>query len=40
MLNRIVLAVIVAVGVTLACTLLGGILASLEVKIAVTVGKP
>lgn len=38
MLKRVVLAVIVAVVVTLACILLGGILASLEVKVAVKVG--
>lgn len=38
MLSRIALAVVVAVVVTLACILLGGILATLEVDIAVTVG--
>lgn len=38
MLSRIVLAVVVAVVVTLACILLGGILITLRVDIAVAVG--
>ena len=38
MLSRLVLAVVVAVVVTLACILLGGILISLTVAVAVTVG--
>jgi hypothetical protein len=38
MISRIVLAVVVAVAVGLGCMLLGGILASLNVPIAVTVG--
>ncbi len=38
MLARIILAVVVAVAVGLACILLGGILVSLEVPIAVTIG--
>jgi hypothetical protein len=39
MLSRLVLAVVVAVVVTLACILLGGILKSLDVAIAVTIGE-
>lgn len=39
MLSRIVLAVVVGVVVTLACVLVGVILQSLTVAIAVTVGK-
>lgn len=38
MLKRIILAVIVAIAVTLGCYLLGAILAALKVDIAVTVG--
>ncbi len=38
MLSKIILAVIVAVVVTLACVLLGGILITLTVSIAVTIG--
>lgn len=38
MLNRVVQAVIVAVVVTLACLLLGAVLAALKIDIAVTVG--
>lgn len=38
MFSKIVLAVVVAVVVTLACILVGGILISLEVAIAVTIG--
>lgn len=38
MLSRLVLSVVVAVIVTLACILLGGILVALSVSIAVTVG--
>jgi len=38
MLSKLVLAVIVAVAVTLGCVLVGGILASLNVAIAVTIG--
>lgn len=38
MLSRIVLAVVVAVIVTLACVLVGGILITLQVPVAVTVG--
>ena len=39
MISRIVLAVVVAVVVTLACLLLGGILETLKVAIAVTIGQ-
>ncbi len=39
MLNRIVLSVLVAVVVTLACILVGGILITLTVAVAVTVGQ-
>lgn len=39
MLNRIALAIVVAVVVTLACILLGAILSALKVDIAVTVGE-
>lgn len=39
MIRKIVLAVIVAVVVTLACILLGNLLQALEVKVAVTVGE-
>lgn len=38
MLSRIVLAIVVAVVVTLGCVLVGGILISLSVAVAVTVG--
>lgn len=38
MLSKLVLAVVVAVIVTLACVLVGSILISLEVAIAVTIG--
>jgi hypothetical protein len=38
MLQRLILAVVVAVVVTLGCVLIGGILASLGVAIAVTIG--
>lgn len=38
MLGRLVLAVVVAVVVTLACFLLGAILVTLKVEIAVTIG--
>jgi hypothetical protein len=38
MLSRLVLAVVVAVVVTQACVLVGGILASLGISIAVTIG--
>lgn len=38
MLSRLVLAVVVAVVVTLGCILVGGILATLNVDVAVTVG--
>lgn len=38
MLSRIVLAVVVAVVVTLACILVGGLLAALTVPVATTVG--
>ena len=38
MIGKIVLAVVVAVVVTLACILLGGILETLKVAIAVTIG--
>lgn len=38
MLSRIVLAVVVAVVVTLACYLVGGILQELKVVIAITIG--
>lgn len=38
MLSRIVLAVVVAVIVTLACVLVGGILITLDVSVAVAVG--
>ena len=38
LLARIVLAVVVAVAVTLGCMLVGGILAALDVEIAVTIG--
>lgn len=38
MISRLILAVVVAVLVTLACVLLGNILADLTVKIAVTIG--
>lgn len=38
MLRQIVLSVVVAVVVTLACVLLGAILITLEVNIAVTIG--
>ena len=38
MLSKVILAVIVAVVTTLGCVLLGGILASLGVTIAVTIG--
>jgi Tfp pilus assembly protein PilN len=39
MLRRLALAVVVAVVVTLACVLLGGILATLQISIAVTIGQ-
>ena len=39
MLSRLVLAVVVAVIVTLACVLLGGILVTLNVAVAVTIGE-
>lgn len=39
MLRKLILAVVVAVVVTLACFLLGGILADLKVDIARTIGK-
>lgn len=38
MLGKLVMAVIVAVVVTLACALLGAILVTLEVEVAVTIG--
>lgn len=38
MFNKLVLAVVVAVVVTLACILVGGILIALKVAIAVTIG--
>ena len=38
MINRIILAVVVGVAVTLACVLVGGLLATLKVDFAVTVG--
>lgn len=38
MIQRLVLSVVVAVVVTLACALLGGILVSLDVAIAVVIG--
>lgn len=38
MLSKLVLAVVVAVAVTLACILIGGILVSLSVPVAVTIG--
>lgn len=38
MISRLVLAVVVAVVVTLGCVLLGGILAGLSVAVAVTIG--
>ena len=38
MLSRLILAVVIAVIVTLACVLLGDILASLNVAIATTIG--
>lgn len=38
MLNRLILAVIVAVVVTLACVLLGSILVNLRVDVAIAVG--
>lgn len=38
MLSKLVLSVVVAVVVTLACILVGGILISLTVSIAVTIG--
>ena len=38
MLKRLVLAVVVAVVVTLACYLVGGILEALKVEVAVTIG--
>lgn len=38
MLSRVILAVVVAVVVTLACVLVGGILETLKVAVAVTVG--
>lgn len=38
MINKLVLAVVVAVVVTLACVLVGGILQSLSVSVATTVG--
>lgn len=38
MLRRIILAVVLAVGVTLACYLLGTILDNLKVQIALTIG--
>lgn len=38
MLRNIILAVIVAIAVTLVCILLGSILVALEVSIAVTIG--
>lgn len=39
MLSKLVRAVVVAVVVTLACVLIGGILVALEVAIAVTIGE-
>lgn len=39
MLGRVILAVVIAVVVTLGCALLGGILASLNVTIAVVIGQ-
>lgn len=39
MLRNIILSVIVAVVVTLACVLIGGVLIALEVEIAVTIGQ-
>ncbi len=39
MISRIVLAVIVAVVVTLGCILLGGILTTLRVDVAITIGE-
>lgn len=38
MLSKLVLAVVVAVVVTLGCVLLGAILATLQVSVAVTIG--
>lgn len=38
MLNKLVLAVVIGVMVTLACILLGGLLASLSVSVAVSIG--
>ena len=38
MIRKLILAVVVAVVVTLACILLGGILDSLKVQIAITIG--
>lgn len=38
MIRRIALAVVIAVGVTLACYLLGAVLAALSIPIAVTIG--
>lgn len=38
MIQKLVLAVVVAVVVTLACELLGGILKTLTVQIAITIG--
>jgi len=39
LITRIVLAVVVAVAVTLGCILIGGILSTLKVAVAVTVGR-
>lgn len=39
MLSKLVLAVVVAVVVTLGCILLGGILVTLEVSVAITIGR-
>lgn len=38
MLRKLILAVVIAVIVTLACYLLGGILDSLKIQIAITIG--
>lgn len=39
MISKLILAVVVAVVVTLACILVGGILITLTVSVAVTIGK-
>jgi len=39
MLQRIVLAVVVAIGVTIACIVVGGVLITIDVAIAVTIGR-